>query len=225
MKKENAGGYEAFKKSLDNAPKAQIENKVQDMLCCSKCGYGSPVQAKFCGYCGTRLGSEPEITKLEPEIVDEEPKSQDEMKGNGHKPPTDIPGTVVAFGGGDRDAMLRDQEETRRRMAESEKEKLIPGNRYIFNREQKHLLETARISEFQLHNFVVARIQNKILQKDWDMLAEPVGLMYVDGMLEGSIAVNGKSRDEFLAMHQFKSQEQAQAQRGGLFDNGPRSVG
>ena len=45
--------------------------------------------------------------------------------------------------------------------------------------------------------------------------------MYLDTVLEGSIAVEGKARVDFVALTQFKNDERAQAAHGSLFGTGP----
>jgi hypothetical protein len=147
-------------------------------------------------------------------------------KGNGHKQeeampeePEDVEAEPsMAMTDAQAAEMARQQEDSRRRMELKEVERSIPGNRYLFNREKEHLLETAIINPLQLHNFACARIQTKILSPDWDSENEMVADMYVDTMLEGSIAIDGEARKQFVSLTQFKNEERMQAARGGLFD-------
>jgi hypothetical protein len=144
-----------------------------------------------------------------------EPES--EVKGNGHKDVAEVVDTV--------DEKTKDLaneiENTRREMLESEKNKNIPGNGYLFNRDPRHKLETSIINMLQLHNYVVAKIQTTVLKPDWNSSNNMVADMYVENMLEGSIAVDGKAREQFVALTQFKNDERAQAAHGSLFGTGP----
>jgi hypothetical protein len=172
----------------------------------------------------TEQGSTPHA-----EAPKEAPKSeaQGEVKHNGHKDPSQIIETVeVAKPDADAEklraeAFAKEQKETRDRMVKAEKEKNIPGNGYMFNRDREHLLETAIINQLQLHMMTVSKIQTMVLNPDWDSANHMVADMYVDLMLEGSIAVDGESRKQFVGLTQFKNEEKMQAARGGLFDSGP----
>jgi hypothetical protein len=73
----------------------------------------------------------------------------------------------------------------------------------------------------QLHNFVVAKIQTTVLKTEWMSKENMVADLYVENMLEGSIAVDGKAREQFVALTQFKNDERAQAAHGSLFGTGP----
>jgi hypothetical protein len=141
-----------------------------------------------------------------------------EIKGNGHKDPVDLEETVDVEKAKE---LARQQEDTRREMLESEKTKAIPGNGYMFNREKKHLLESANINDLQLHNIAVGRIQTAVLKEGWNSLVDMVEDMYLDTVLEGSIAVGGKARVDFVALTQFKNDERSQAAHGSLFAPGP----
>ena len=177
----------------------------------------------------------PPVEEAQFKEINEEPKVEvkaeatDGVSGNGHKPnnghkveeepeefETADPSTAMT------DAqsaeMARQQEDSRRRMELKEVERAIPGNRYLFNRDKEHLLETSVINPMQLHNFACARIQTKILSPDWDSDNDMVADMYVNLMLEGSIAIDGESRKQFVSLTQFKNEENARAARGGLFD-------
>jgi hypothetical protein len=152
---------------------------------------------------------------------------EQEVKHNGHKDASQIIDTVeVAKPDAEAektkaDAFLKEQKETRDRMAKAEKEKNIPGNGYMFNRDREHLLETAIINQMQLHMMAVSKIQTMVLNPEWDSANHMVSDMYVDFMLEGSIAVDGESRKQFVGLTQFKNEEKMQGARGGLFDSGP----
>jgi len=149
----------------------------------------------------------------------ETPVEEAEVKHNGHKDSAEIIDTIPDDE--KTKALAQDIENTRREMLESEKTKNIPGNGYIFNREKKHLLETANISQLQLHNIAVGRIQTQVLKEGWNSLENMVEDMYLDTILEGSIAVDGKARVDFVALTQFKRDENAQAAHGSLFGTGP----
>jgi hypothetical protein len=160
----------------------------------------------------------------------ESPKTeapQGEVKHNGHKDPSQIIETVeVAKPDAEADklkaeAFAKEQKETRDRMARADKEKNIPGNGYMFNRDREHLLETAIINQMQLHMMTVSKIQTTVLNPNWDSENNMVADMYVDLMLEGSIAVDGESRKQFVGLTQFKNEEKMQGARGALFDSGP----
>lgn len=145
----------------------------------------------------------------------------DEVKGNGHKDNSAIQATVVVKPDDKLVERQREQEETRRRMEDKVKTDQIPGNGYLFNREKQHKLETANINELQLHSVVCSKIQDTVMKEEWNPYADSVKGMYVDLMLEGSIAVGGLAREQFKAIMQFKHEESANAAKGGLFDSGP----
>ncbi len=145
----------------------------------------------------------------------------DEVQGNGHKEGIPTQAVEVVTSDDKLRERQRDQEETRRRMEDKVKTDQIPGNGYLFNREPQHKLETANINELQLHSFVCTKIQAKVTKEDWDMFIDSVKDMYVDWMLEGSIAIGGMAREQFKAIMQFKHEEAANAAKGGLFDSGP----
>lgn len=159
------------------------------------------------------VGEQP-VAGAQPEIQPEA-----EVKGNGHKDVDEIVDTVPDDEKAK--ALAKDIEETRRDMLESEKTKNIPGNGYLFNRDPRHKLETSIINMLQLHNYVVAKIQTTVLKPDWNSADNMVADMYVENMLEGSIAVDGKAREQFVALTQFKNDERAQAAHGSLFGTGP----
>ena len=144
-----------------------------------------------------------------------------EVKGNGHKDEIPVAAVEVVMSADKIAERQREQDETRRRMEEKVKTDQIPGNGYLFNREKQHKLETASINELQLHSFVCTKIQAAVIKEDWDMYSDSVKDMYVDWMLEGSIAVGGMAREQFKAIMQFKHEESANAGKGGLFDSGP----
>jgi len=172
-----------------------------------------------------------EEIKDDPKVEPQADVSGNGHKGNGHKPIDDEPlgnehqepedveaEPSMAMTDAQSAEMARQQEDSRRRMELKEVERAIPGNRYLFNREKEHLLETAIINPMQLHNFACARIQTKVLSPDWDSEHDMVADMYVDTMLEGSIAIEGEARKQFVSLTQFKNEERMQAARGGLFD-------
>ncbi len=162
----------------------------------------------------------PPLTVKGEEPVIEQPISegQPEIKDNGHKEIEALDSTIP---GENLKEHAKEIEDTRRDMMESEKNKNIPGNGYLFNREPKHKLETSIINMLQLHNYVVAKIQTTVLKPDWDSANNMVADMYVENMLEGSIAVEGEARKQFVALTQFKNDERAQAAHGSLFGTGP----
>ena len=173
----------------------------------------------------------PPVMEGQFEEIKEDPKVEPEVSSvsgnghnghNGHKTEPEEPDDVEMADPSMTDAqsteMARQQEDSRRRMELKEVERSIPGNRYLFNRDKEHLLETSVINPMQLHNFACARIQTKILSADWDSDNDMVADMYVNLMLEGSIAIDGESRKQFVSLTQFKNEENARAARGGLFD-------
>lgn len=156
----------------------------------------------------------------QPEIPKEIPVDV-EVKGNGHKEGMPTQAVEVVKPDDKLQERQREQEETRRRMEDKVKTDQIPGNGYLFNREKQHKLETANINELQLHSIVCSKIQDTVMQEEWNPYANSVKGMYVDWMLEGSIAVGGLAREQFKAIMQFKHEEAANAAKGGLFDSGP----
>jgi hypothetical protein len=173
------------------------------------------------------------VVEAQFEEVKEEPKaepkaqSDEGVSGNGHKPnghvqeeteEVEATDPSTAMTDAQSAEMTRQQEDSRRRMELKEVERAIPGNRYLFNRDPEHMLETAIINPLQLHAYVSARIQTAVLKEDWDGQQNMVADMYVQGMLEGSIAIDGEARKQFVSLTQFKNEENMRASRGGLFD-------
>jgi hypothetical protein len=160
----------------------------------------------------------PMVAEVE-QPVEAQPEVQpvSDIKGNGHK---DVAEVVDTMPDEPKD-LAKEIADTRHDMLEAEKTKNIPGNGYLFNRDPRHKLETSIINMLQLHNYVVAKIQTTVLKPDWDSSTNMVADMYVENMLEGSIAVDGKAREQFVALTQFKNDERAQAAHGSLFGTGP----
>ena len=197
MGKENSDFYKDFKERLSRSKPLTSQDFVQ------------PVYQL----------QEPLIAPvINQEIPQETPIETPEVKGNGHKEAEALEVTMPDV---NVDEHAKEIEATRKEMMEAEKDKNIPGNRYLFNRDPKHKLETAIISLMQLHNFVAAKIQTAVLKPEWDSMNDMVADMYVEGMLEGSIAVDGVARTQFVALTQFKNDERAQAAHGSLFGTGP----
>jgi hypothetical protein len=193
MKQDKNKSYEAFKAALSESASPVVE----------------PVEAAFTEQPTCDPAPQPE-SKADPEV---------EIKGNGHKNVADVEATIPE----DEKAkdLARQQEDTRREMMEAEKNKAIPGNGYLFNRERRHKLESAIINAMQLHNYALGKIQVKIVDPDWDSRKDPILDVYIDYMLEGSIAVDGEARKQFVSLAKFQNEERAQGTHGSLFANGP----
>lgn len=113
-----------------------------------------------------------------------------------------------------------EEEEELNRMREEADEAKIPGSGYLFNVKAKHLPEATRLNEREIFTFAVGNVQDYVLRrtdyKDARECQRSVYEEFRDGVFRLKIALNGKGRDENVAVRQVDAEEKANAARGAM---------